>query len=191
MKRIYYLISLIVIGSIIAALVGASMAAGNIYVPLVAIPFGIILIFLLRKQVTERIEDERVRLIRAKAALKTIEILLVLGAIIASILCAYWGAGMSPEITGVKSIDDSGKISETITIYKPGLEHQPANVVRSITIPDTSAMNESEAMSYCTFWREGLRTNQDSGFAGIIIGGCLAILISTYLALYLYYNKKM
>lgn len=190
MKRIHYLICLLIIASVVSALVGASMAAGNIFIPLVAIPLGVLIILICRKRVTERIEDERVRKIRAKAALRTIETLLILGAITASILYAYWGIGMSPQITGIKSIDDNGTISETITIYNSGSEQIPANIIRSITIPDTNAMNESEADAYCQFWREGLRTNQDSGFAGLIIGFCLLVLILSYAGFYYYYNKK-
>jgi hypothetical protein len=51
-------------------------------------------------------------------------------------------------------------------------------------------MNESEAGEYCTFVRESYRENENRGLVGMTIGSTLVILIVTFGAFYLYYNRK-
>lgn len=190
MKRLTYLFCALVIASITAAITGAAMVLGYIYVPLVAIPVGIILVLVCRKNVTEVIEDERIQRISGKAALRTLEILFILGAIAGSVLWSFIGIGNSPAFVGQQSIDDSGMISETITMYKPGSEYTPQNAIKTISIRNKNAMNESEATAYCSFWRDDLWLYDFSGHAGFIIGICITALITCFGAFYLYYSRK-
>ena len=78
----------------------------------------------------------------------------------------------------------------TIAEYKAGSVPGPENLVRSTTISDMNAMNDTEAIAYCSYAREGFRENETKGLAGTVIGCILAAMLATFGAFYLYYSKK-
>jgi uncharacterized membrane protein len=175
----------------VAAMVGWSMAAGNFLIPVIAIPLGIIVAYACRAQVSEVIGDERETRIRSKAALRTLEVVVIGGAIAAIILYSYVvSIPLAPVITGKLVTNDDGTQSMTIAEYKPGSVPGPQNLIRSTTIKDLEAMNQTEAMTYCTYVREGFRENETKGLAGTVIGCGLAVLLATFGAFYFYYNRK-
>jgi uncharacterized membrane protein len=191
MKRITYLFCTILTVSVVAAMIGWSMAAGNFLVPLLAIPLGVIVVLACRQNVKEKLEDERTCRIRSEAALRTLEVLVIAGAIATVILYSYVvSSPLSPSITGTVTSNADGTNSMTINLYKPGTPSLPENLIRSTTIRDINAMNESEAGEYCTFVRESYRENENRGLVGMTIGSTLVILIVTFGAFYLYYNRK-
>jgi uncharacterized membrane protein len=191
MKRITYLICTLLTASAVAAMVGWSIAAGNFLVPLIAIPMGIIVILACRQNVKEKLEDERTCRIRSKAALRTLEVLVIAGAIATVILYSYVvSAPLSPSVTGRITSNGDGTNSMIINLYKPGTPSQPENLIRSTTIKDINAMNESEAVEYCTYVRESYRENENRGLVGMTVGGILSILMVTFGAFYFYYDRK-
>jgi uncharacterized membrane protein len=191
MKRITYLACSLIVASMVAAMVGWSMAAGYFLVPVVSIPLGIIVILACRAHVDVIIADERETRIRSKAALRTLEVLTIGGSIAAIILYSYVvSIPLAPVITGKLVIHDDGRQSMTIAEYRPGSVPGPDSLVRSTTIDDLNAMNESEAMAYCTYVREGFRENEIRGLAGMTIGCTLAALLAIFGAFYLYYRRK-
>jgi len=191
MKRITYLTCSLMVGCIVAAMVGWSMAAGNFLVPVIAIPLGIIVILACRAHVDSVIADERENRIRSRAALRTLEVVIIAGSIAAIILYSYVvSIPLSPIINGRLSVNDDGTQSMTIAEYKPGSAPGPDTLVRSTTIRDLNAMNETEAMVYCTYVREGFSENESRGLAGMTIGSCLATMLAIFGAFYLYYDRK-
>ena len=78
----------------------------------------------------------------------------------------------------------------TIAEYKPWSVPGPQTLVRSTTIKDLNAMNETEAMTYCTYVREGFLKNESRGLAGMTIGCGLVAMLAIFGAFYLYYDKK-
>jgi uncharacterized membrane protein len=191
MKRITYLACTLITASFVAAMIGWSMAAGNFFVPLIAIPLGVIVVLACRQNVNEKLEDERTSRIRSKAALRTLEVLVIAGAIATVILYSYVvSSPLSPSISGRVYSNADGTSSMTINLYKPGSPSQPANLIRSSTIRNINAMNESEAEEYCTYVRESYRENEDRGLIGMTVGSILIVLMATFGAFYLYYDKK-
>jgi uncharacterized membrane protein len=191
MKRITYLTCTLIVACLVAAMVGWSMAAANFLVPVIAIPLGITVVLACRANVDTVIADEREKRIRSKAALGTLEVVVIGGAIAAIILYSYVvSVPLAPIITGKLVMNGDGTQSMTIAEYKPGSVPGPGNLVRSTTIKDLNAMNESEAMTYCTYIREGFSVNESRGLVGMTIGGILAVLLVTFGAFYLYYDKK-
>jgi uncharacterized membrane protein len=191
MKRFTYLACSLVAACMVAAMVGWSMAAGNFLVPVIAIPLGIVVVFACRAQVSEVIGDERESRIRSKAALRTLEVIIIGGAIAAIILYSYVvSIPLAPVITGKLVIADDGTQSMTIAEYKPGSIPGPQNLVRSTTIKNLNAMNESEARTYCAYVSEGFQENENRGLAGMTIGTILVAMLATFGAFYLYYSKK-
>jgi uncharacterized membrane protein len=191
MKRITYMLCTLLTASLVAAMIGWSMAAGNFLVPLMAIPLGVIVIMACRQNVKEKIEDERTCRIRSQAALRTLEILVIAGAIVTVILYSYVvSSPLLPSITGKITSNADGTNSMTINLYKPGSPLLPENLIRSTSIKDINAMNESEAVEYCAYVRESYRENENRGLVGMTIGSTLVILIVTFGAFYLYYNRK-
>jgi uncharacterized membrane protein len=191
MKRITYLACSLAVASLVAAMIGWSMAAGNILVPVIAVPLGIVVILSCRAHVSEVIGDERENRIRSKAALRTLEVITIGGAIAAIIMYSYVvSIPLSPVITGKLVINNDGTESMTIAEYKAGSVPGPETLVRSTSIGNLKAMNETEATAYCTYIREGFRENEDRGLVGAVIGCSLTILLVTFGAFYLYYSKK-
>jgi uncharacterized membrane protein len=191
MKRFTYLTCSLIVACIVAAMVGWSMAAGNFLIPVIAIPLGIIVVFACRAQVDTVIADERENRIRSKAALRTFEVVIIGGAIAAIILYSFVvSIPLAPVITGKILINDDGTQSMTIAEYKPGSVPGPQTLVRSTTIKNLNAMNETEAMTYCTYIREGFQENEKRGLAGMTIGISLIALLATFGAFYLYYDRK-
>jgi uncharacterized membrane protein len=191
MKRLTYLTCTLLVACMVAAMVGWSVAAGNLLVPVIAIPLGVIVVLACRAQVDTVIADEREMRIRSKAALRTLEVVVIGGAIAAIILYSYVvSIPLAPIITGKITINADGTQSMTVAEYRPGSVPGPQTLVRSTTIRDLNAMNESEAMTYCTYVREGFSANESRGLAGMTIAGILAVLLVTFGAFYCYYDKK-
>ncbi|MGD0079085.1 MAG: DUF2178 domain-containing protein [Methanoregula sp.] len=191
MKRITYLLCTLLTASAVAAMTGWSMAAGNFIVPVIAIPLGVIVFLACRQNVTGVIADERTARIRSKAALRTLEVLVIAGTIATVILYSYVvSAPLAPSITGKVSTNADGTSSMTINLYRPGGPEQPENLIRSTTIANINAMNESEAMDYCSYLRESYRENENRGLVGMTVGSMLVIILATFGAFYLYYNRK-
>jgi uncharacterized membrane protein len=191
MKRLTYLTCALLVACMVASMVGWSMAAGNFLVPVIAIPLGVIVVLACRAQVDTVIADERERRIRSKAALRTLEVVVIGGAIAAIILYSFVvSIPLTPIITGKMFLNDDGTQSMTIAEYTPGSVPGPETLVRSTTIKNLNAMNETEAVAYCTYIREGFSENENRGLAGMTIGcGILAMLL-IFGAFYLYYDRK-
>jgi len=191
MKRLLYLISSLIVGCMIAAMVGWSMAAGNFLVPIIVIPLGFIVILACRRQVDEVIEDERESRIRSRAALRTLEVVIIGGAIAAIILYSYVvSVPLTPIVTGKIISNGDGTNSLIIGEYRAGSPIIPDNLIRSTAIKNLNAMNEYEAIAYCTYVRESNRENENRGLAGTTIGFSLIALICTYGVFFLYYRRK-
>jgi uncharacterized membrane protein len=191
MKRFTYLTGSLIAACMVAAMIGWSMAAGNFLIPVIAIPLGIIVVLACRAQVSEVIEDERENRIRSKAALRTLEVITIGGAIAAIILYSYViSVPLAPLITGKLIINDDGTQSMNIAEYKPGSIPGPESLVRSTAIKNLNAMNETEATAYCTYVREGFQENENRGLAGMTISSTLAAMLAIFGAFYLYYRNK-
>jgi uncharacterized membrane protein len=191
MKHLTYLACTLIVACMVAAMVGWSMAAGNFLIPVIAIPLGIIVVLACRAQVGTVIADEREKRIRSKAALRTLEFVIIGGSIAAVILYSYVvSIPLTPIITGKMYLNDDGTQSMTIAEYKPGSVPGPGTLVRSTTIHNLNAMNETEAMTYCTYIREGFSANESRGLVGMTIGSILAVILATFGVFYLYYNRK-
>jgi len=191
MKRLTYLTCTLLVACMVASMVGWSMAAGNFLVPVIAIPLGIIVVLACRAQVDTVIADERERRIRSKAALRTLEVVVIGGAIAAVILYSFVvSVPLTPIITGKMFLNDDGTQSMTIAEYTPGSVQGPDTLVRSTTIKNLNAMNESDAIAYCTYIREGFSENETRGLAGMTIGCGLLAMLLIFGAFYLYYDRK-
>jgi uncharacterized membrane protein len=191
MKSLTYLTCTLIVACMVAAMVGWSMAAANFLIPVIAIPLGIVVVLACRAQLDTVIADERENRIRSKAALRTLEVIVIGGSIVAIILYSYVvSIPLTPIITGKLIINDDGTQSMTIAEYTPGSVPGPQTLVRSTTIKDLDSMNETEAMTYCTYVREGFSENEKRGLVGMTIGCGLAALLATFGAFYLYYNRK-
>jgi len=191
MKRFTYLACSLAVSVLVAAMIGWSIAAGNFLVPVIAIPLGIIVIVACRKNVKEAMGDERMNKVRSVAALRTLELIVIAGAIVAVILSSFvFSSTLSPKITGSVYTNENGTTTLVMHLYKPGSPETPDNLIRTITIKDIHSMNEVEAMEYSQFRNQAFEENEQKGFVGMTIGCILAAILVTYGAFYLYYNRK-
>lgn len=190
-KRLTYLTCSLAVCILVAAMIGWSMAAGNLLVPVVAIPLGFIVILACRRNVQIVIVDERSKKVRSQAALRTLEVAVIAGAIAAVILYSFMISDtLTPKVSGRVYESGNGTNTLEISLYKPGSTETPENLIRTVTIRDIAAMNEHEALEYCQFRRETFQENERNGIAGTVIGSCILALLATFGAFYLYYDKK-
>ena len=82
MKLVQYKKIRSVITVAIAALIGVGVVQNSIFLALVAVTFGIVAMYLLRRRLTEIAQDERTILIRSRAASTTLVITTVAMAIV-------------------------------------------------------------------------------------------------------------
>lgn len=191
MKRFTSLICIFLVAILVAAMIGWSVAAGNFLVPVVAIPLGVIVVLACRRNVEEVLADEREKKIYSQAALRTLEVAVIAGAIAAVILLSFTVSDtLTPKITGSVYSSGNGTDSMVINLYKAGSPQAPENLIRTVTIRDIHAMNEDEARVYCQFRNEAFQENEQKGLVGMTIGSILALMLAMYGAFYWYYNKK-
>jgi uncharacterized membrane protein len=191
MNRTTYLVCVTLTSALVAAMVGWSVAAGAVLVPVIAVPLGVIVILACRQQVKGVVSDERSNRIRYQASFRTVEVLLILGVIGTVVFSSYaFSAPLAPMINGKVTINEDGTRSMTMTISRGGDPGMPGDVIRSITIRNMDAMNETEASAYAAFWQEGLRQYNESAITARTIMYCLIVLVVTFGAFYLYYARK-
>jgi uncharacterized membrane protein len=191
MNRTTYLACILLTSTLVAAMVGWAFAAGAILVPVIAIPLGVVVILACRQQVKGVMSDERTMRIKSKASLRTIEVLLILGVIGTVVFSSYaFSTPLAPTITGKVTVNEDGTRSLSMTISRGGDTSMPGDVIRSITIRNIDAMNETEASAYAAFWQEGLRQYNESVIVSRTILYCLITLIVTFGAFYMYYARK-
>jgi uncharacterized membrane protein len=141
--------------------------------------------------VQEVIGDERLNKVRSRAALRTLEVVIIAGAIAAVILYSFMiSDSLSPKVTGRVYLNDDGTSSMIINLYKPGSSETPDNLIHTTTIRNINSMNESEAMDYSQFRRGAFLDNELKGIAGMTVGGFLVALLAIFGAFYLYYDRK-
>lgn len=191
MNRTTYLACILVTAALVAGMIGWSFAAGALIVPVIAVPLGVLVILACRQQVTAVISDERTARIRSRSALKTIEVLLILGVIGTIVFASFaYSAPLAPTVKGKMEINEDGTRSLTLTLSRDGIAGMPEGVVRTLTIPDVDSMNETEARAYGLFWQEGMRQYEESAVVAWTLLFCLSSLLITFGAFHLYYARK-
>ena len=137
MKRFTSLICTFLVAVLVAAMIGWSIAAGNFIVPVVAIPLGVIVVLACRRNAEEVIADEREKKIYSQAALRTLEVAVIAGAIAAVILMSFTVSDtLTPKIAGSVYSSGNGTDSMVINLYKAGSPETPENLIRTVTIRD-------------------------------------------------------
>lgn len=191
MKYLTFLLLSVVTACLVASLIGWAMATGFLLIPVIAIPLGIIVILACRQHVDEVLRDDRTQEIRSLAALRTLELWIILGAIAAVVLYSYVISDpLSPVITGKYQTNENGTRSMEITVYQPGFPGSPEPVISSTTIRNVDAMNEYEAMEYCRFRRESFQDNERKGLVGMTLASEVVSLLVLFGVFNLYYSRK-
>lgn len=191
MKRTHYLIWTGTIASLVAMIVGWSIFSGFIIIPAIVIPLGIIVIYACRKMVSPILDDELEQRIRGDAAMRTLEVLFITGAIIMSILFSFTvSTSLTPKISGQIITNEDNTRSMSITIHYLNTPESYNSTVRSFIIRNMEAMNYQEAESYAKFWQEGLKSYYENGLAARIIGSLLILIPAIYGFFYLFYRRR-
>jgi uncharacterized membrane protein len=191
MRRITYLACILAVSALVAIMIGSAMATGNFFVPIIAIPLWVIVVFACRRNLETVTADERLSKVRSQAALRTFELMVIAGAIAAVVLSSFvFSESLSPKIEGNVYTDTNGTVSMVLNLYKPGSPETPGNLIQSTTIRNISAMDETEATAYCEFRQEAFGGNEQNGLIGVTIAGIVGVMLVAYGAFYLYYDKK-
>jgi|GEM_PF-558262 len=191
MKYNTFLILSVLTSCLVASLIGWSIATGYLIIPVIAIPLGVMVILACRQNVDVVLRDDRIREIHSLAALRTLEIYVILGAICAVILYSYIISDpLFPTITGRSILNDNGTRSMEITMYEPGFPGNPEHIIRSTNIHNVDAMNEFEAMEYSEFRRESFLDNERKGLVGITLACGIISQLVLFGGFILYYSRK-
>lgn len=88
------------IGAFVGALVGWSVATGNLLLPIFAIVAGLVLDHLCRRRVTKVVEDEMILRISERASRRTLQVFVAVSGLVGMLLVSLRGT----EYTGLAQI---------------------------------------------------------------------------------------
>lgn len=185
-KLTYYLcLAGICLGIILG--LGLGIAMGSLLVITLVVVIAIIMAYVFYRRINEVMTDDLSETISGKAAIRTLEILTVLGAIIFAItMMLYWGTGGGLG-SGIGSLDNGSAIIHFMVWY-PNFnplydEH--------VFIQDMNNISGDELFSLERLFGLGYRVRDGPMFMGLAFGIMTILIAGLFAAFSFYYNKKM
>lgn len=182
-KQTYYLCLVGIIAVVVVAL-GFGMTSGNVIIPVIIIAGAVGLIWFCHRNVTDVMTDDLAATISGRAALTSLEVMLVAAAILfavamGSFFTSGYGNGMHMYENGSVDVGISVFYPHGNMIYDESyFIADPAN----LTIDDIAALDRMSAHA------EDIR---EFPFAfGVAMGSVVVILAGLYAAFSYYYTKK-
>ncbi|MGV8110339.1 DUF2178 domain-containing protein [Methanospirillum sp.] len=185
-KMTYYLcLAGICLGIILG--LGLGIAVGSLLIIALVVIIAIIVAFVFHRRINEVMTDDLSKAISGKAAIRTLEILTVLGAILfACTMMLYWGNGGGLG-SGIHTFDN-GSATVHFTVWYPGFH--PMYDER-LFIQDMDNISGDELFSLERLFGLGYRVRDGPMFMGLAFGIMTILNAGLFTAFSYYYNKKM
>lgn len=185
-KMTYYLCLLGICLGIILGL-GLGLAMGNMLIIIFVVIIAIIATYAFYRRINEVMTDDLSVIISGKAAIRTLEIITVLGAILfASTMMLYWGTGGGLG-TGIGT-ENNGSATIHFMVWYPNFnpiydEH--------VFIQNMNNISGDELFSLERLFGLGYRVRDGPMFMGLAFGIITILITGLFVAFSFYYNKKM
>jgi uncharacterized membrane protein len=166
---------------------GLGLAIGSLLVITLVVIIAIIGAFVFHRRINEVMTDGLSEEISGKAAIRTLEILTVLGAIVfASTMMLYWGTGGGLG-SGIGSLEN-GSATFHFTVWYP--DFHPVYDER-VFIQDMNNISGDELFSLERLFGLGYRVRDGPMFMGLAFGIMTILIAGLFAAFSFFYNKKM
>jgi uncharacterized membrane protein len=178
----YFLCLLCIIIGVVMGL-GLGLTTGNPVISVLVVLCGIIATYLCHKRVTDVTSDDLSDMINGKAALKTLEVVIILLVIVfVGTTTFYWsggyGTGMGGSRTGTTVVD--------FTQYSPGV-----NVIYTDSYSfNPSQMTLDDLLALEKMYVDGHKFRDNPYIIGASLGFAAIMLAFVFAAFSLYYNRK-
>ncbi|NLV26179.1 MAG: DUF2178 domain-containing protein [Methanomicrobiales archaeon] len=184
-RMTYYLCLAGICLSIILGL-GLGIAMGNLLIITFVVIFAIIGAFVFHRRINEVMTDDLSEAISGKAAIRTLEIIIVLGAILfATTFMFYFGnSGLGSGI----GIYDNGSARIGFMVFYP---HGNPVYDDNVFIQDMNYISGDELFSLERLFGLGYRVRDGPMFMGLAFGIMTILIAGLFVAFSFYYYKKM
>ncbi|NLV26182.1 MAG: DUF2178 domain-containing protein [Methanomicrobiales archaeon] len=166
---------------------GLGIAMGSLLVITLVVIIAMIGAYVFHRRINEVMTDDLSEAISGKAAIRTLEILTVLGAILfASTMMLYWGTGGGLG-SGIHTFDN-GSATIHFSVWYP--DFHPVYDER-VFIQEMNNISGDELFSLERLFGLGYRVRDGPMFMGLAFGIMTILTAGLFAAFSYYYNKKM
>lgn len=181
-KEYYLCLLCIIIGLVIVLFFG--IASGNPVVPAIVILAGIALVWLCRRKVTDVLSDDLSDMINGRAAMKTIEVAIIIFVIIfVGATTYYWCGGYG---SGIRVSEDGSTVILFMQFYPSG------NILYkdNYSLIDPPAITIDDLLGIEELIVEGHKIRDYPYIIGAALGFAAVMLALVFSAFSLYYGRK-
>jgi uncharacterized membrane protein len=182
-KQLYYGCLVVILIAMVAAL-GIGMTSGNVFVPVIIIVCAVGAIWLCHRRVTDVMTDDLSVTISGKAALKALEVTVIIAAIVFAITTGFYFSGSRG--IGMHGFDNGSVLVHANQVYSGG------QIVydKSCFIADPANLSMDDVLSLNTMLTDSNRVREFPLAFGVALGSVVVLLVGLYAAFSYYYTKK-
>jgi len=182
-KQTYYVCLVVILIAMVAAL-GIGMTAGNIFIPVIIVVCAVGAIWLCHRRVTDVMTDDLSVTINGKAALKALEVTVIIAAIVFAITTGFYFSGSRG--IGMHGFDNGSVLVHANQVYSGG------QIVydKSCFIADPANLSMDDVLSLNTMFTDSNRVREFPLAFGVALGSVVVLLVGLYAAFSYYYTKK-
>ena len=182
-KQLYYGCLVVILIAMVAAL-GIGMTSGNIFIPVIIVVCAVGAIWLCHRRVTDVMTDDLSVTISGKAALKALEVTVIIAAIVFAITTGFYFSGSRG--IGMHGFDNGSVLVHANQVYSGG------QIVydKSCFIADPANLSMDDVLSLNTMFTDSNRVREFPLAFGVALGSVVVLLVGLYAAFSYYYTKK-
>jgi uncharacterized membrane protein len=182
-KQTYYGCLAVILVAMVVAL-GFGMTLGNLFVPVIIVVCAVGAIWLCHRRVTDVMTDDLSVTISGKAALKALEVTVIIAAIVFAITTGFYFNGSRG--IGMHGFDNGSVLIHANQVYSGG------QIVydKYYFIADPANISMDDVLSLNQMFTNSNRVREFPLAFGVALGSVVVLLVGLYAAFSYYYTKK-
>ena len=182
-KQTYYGCLAVILVAMVVAL-GFGMTMGNLFVPVIIVVCAVGAIWLCHRRVTDVMTDDLSVTISGKAALKALEVTVIVAAIVFAIATGFYFNGSRG--IGMHGFDNGSVLIHANQVYSGG------QIVydKYYFIADPANISMDDVLSLNQMFTNSNRVREFPLAFGVALGSVVVLLVGLYAAFSYYYTKK-
>ena len=182
-KQTYYLCLVLLLGAMVLAL-GLGMTTGNPVIPVIVVACTAGAIWLCHSRVTDVMTDDLEGIISGKAAVKALEVTVIVAAIVFAIATGFY-------FSGSRGIGMHGFDNGSVLIHANQISYGGQMVYdKSYLIADPANLGMDDVLSLNQMFTDSNRVREFPLAFGVALGSVVVLLVGLYAAFSYYYTKK-
>lgn len=182
-KQTYYIYLAFILVAMVVAL-GFGIGTGNLFVPVIVVAGAVGAIWLCHRRVTDVMTDDLAVTISGKAALKALEVTVIIAAIVFAITTGFYFSGSRG--IGMHGFDNGSVLVHANQIYSGG------QIVydKYYFIADPANLSMDDVLSLNQMFTNSNRVREFPLAFGVALGSIVVLLVGLYAAFSIYYIRK-